>query len=187
MAARNPSPDKRFRISLLLDTYGELLTQKQRDFLRCHYEQDFSFGEIASDNGVSRQAIFDSVKHGEASLENYERVLGLVEGGKDAVASGGSDSGANAESAARLRAICSGLEAEQGDWAGANALAAELRSIAGGLESIGAAASGARQKSSVPAKPKPQPVSSSPAKSNAPKATAPRVSAVLIKSGPEVD
>jgi hypothetical protein len=65
----------------LLDAYGELLTEKQRDFLRRYYEEDFSFGEIAREASVSRQAVFDSVKHGEAALENYEHVLGLVGSG----------------------------------------------------------------------------------------------------------
>jgi predicted DNA-binding protein YlxM (UPF0122 family) len=79
MSPRVATAEKRLRISLLLDAYGELLTEKQRDFLRRYYEEDYSFGEIARDYSVSRQAIFDSVKHGEAALENYERVLGLVE------------------------------------------------------------------------------------------------------------
>ena len=73
--------DKRYRISLLLDAYGDLLTAKQRTFLRHYYEEDLSFGEIARDYGVSRQAIFDSVKHGEASLEEFEKVMRLVESG----------------------------------------------------------------------------------------------------------
>ncbi len=68
----------------MLDAYGELLTEKQRDFLRRYYEEDFSFGEIAREANVSRQAVFDSVKHGEAALENYEQVLGLVGGGEAA-------------------------------------------------------------------------------------------------------
>jgi predicted DNA-binding protein YlxM (UPF0122 family) len=72
---------KRFRISLLLDAYGELLTDKQQTFLRRYFEQDLSFGEIARDYGVSRQAIFDAVKHGEESLEKFERTLKLVESG----------------------------------------------------------------------------------------------------------
>lgn len=80
LSPRVANAEKRYRISLLLDAYGELLTDKQQDFLRRYYEEDFSFGEIAREYNVSRQAIFDSVKHGEAALENYERVLGLVEG-----------------------------------------------------------------------------------------------------------
>jgi predicted DNA-binding protein YlxM (UPF0122 family) len=81
MASQIVSVEKRFRMSLLLDTYGELLTDKQRNFMRRYYEEDQSFGEIAREFKVSRQAIFDSVKHGENSLEDYERVLGRVRGG----------------------------------------------------------------------------------------------------------
>lgn len=81
LSPRVANAEKRYRISLLLDAYGELLTEKQQDFLRRYYEEDFSFGEIAREYNVSRQAIFDSVKHGEAALENYERVLGLVGAG----------------------------------------------------------------------------------------------------------
>lgn len=78
MAPQAVPLEKRIRMSLLLDTYGELLTEKQQRFLRFYYEEDYSFGEIAREYSVTRQAIFDSVKHGEASLENYERVLGIV-------------------------------------------------------------------------------------------------------------
>lgn len=71
-------PDKIFRMSMLLDTYGPLLTDKQRRFMTLHYEQDLSFGEIAAQHGVSRQAIHDSVKHAEATLEDLESKLLLV-------------------------------------------------------------------------------------------------------------
>lgn len=81
MASQIVPAAKRYRISMLLDAYGELLTEKQRTFLRHYFEADLSFGEIAQEYGVSRQAIFDSVKHGEEALENFERVLRLVENG----------------------------------------------------------------------------------------------------------
>ena len=81
VASQVVSAEKRFRMSLLLDAYGELLTEKQRAFMKRYFEDDLSFGEIAREHGVSRQAIFDSVKHGEESLERLERVLSLVETG----------------------------------------------------------------------------------------------------------
>ncbi len=81
MASQVVSAQKRYRMSLLLDIYGELLTEKQRSFMQRYFEQDMSFGEIAREQGVSRQAIFDAVKHGEESLERFERVLKLVETG----------------------------------------------------------------------------------------------------------
>jgi DNA-binding CsgD family transcriptional regulator len=63
------------RVVRLLDLYGPLLTERQRHFLRLHYEGDLSFGEIASEEGISRQAVHDAVKNGEASLEDYEAKL----------------------------------------------------------------------------------------------------------------
>ena len=81
MASQIVPAAKRYRISLLLDAYGALLTEKQRTFLQQYFEEDLSFGEIAREYGVSRQAIFDSVKHGEEALERFERTLRLVENG----------------------------------------------------------------------------------------------------------
>ncbi len=66
------------RINLLMDIYGELLTEKQRRFVQLHYGEDLSFGEIAVQYKVSRQAIYDAVKHALANLEQYEVVLGLL-------------------------------------------------------------------------------------------------------------
>lgn len=79
MAKGETSPDKLFRMSMLLDTYGPLLTEKQREFMTLHYEQDLSFGEIAAMHKVSRQAIHDSVKHAEATLEELESKLLLID------------------------------------------------------------------------------------------------------------
>lgn len=70
------------RMGALMDIYGELLTERQRLFVKLHFEDDLSFGEIAADHQVSRQAVHDAVKHAEESLENYEAKLGLLEGGR---------------------------------------------------------------------------------------------------------
>jgi len=77
------------RINLLMDIYGDLLTDKQRRFVMLHYGEDLSFGEIAEEYNVSRQAIYDAVKHAMANLERYEKTLSLLdryeseEGGSD--------------------------------------------------------------------------------------------------------
>ena len=81
MSSQVVPAEKRYRISLLLDAYGNLLTKKQNTFLHHYYEEDLSFGEIAREYGVSRQAIFDSVKHGEEALERFEGALHLVQNG----------------------------------------------------------------------------------------------------------
>jgi uncharacterized protein len=66
------------RINLLLDFYESLLTDKQRSMLIYYYHDDFSLGEIASELGVSRQAVYDNLKRAESALEHYESKLRLL-------------------------------------------------------------------------------------------------------------
>ena len=69
--------DKKLETSDLLDIYGELLTEKQRDMLELYYNDDLSLAEIAEHYEISRQGVHDSIRRGEEALEEYERVLGL--------------------------------------------------------------------------------------------------------------
>ena len=71
--------DKIGKISLLLDFYGPLLTEKQLEYMSLYYHHDLSLSEIAEEKGVSRQAVFDLVKRGEKVLCEYEEKLGLVQ------------------------------------------------------------------------------------------------------------
>lgn len=77
-----PGPDalipRVVRIGELLDLYGDLLTEKQREFMKLHYADDLSLGEIAREYHVSRQAVHDAVKHAERTLEYYEAHLGYL-------------------------------------------------------------------------------------------------------------
>ena len=66
------------QIGNLLDYYGQLLTDRQREFIRLHYAEDMSYGEIGRLSNVSRQAVHDAVRHGVNSMKNYETKLGLV-------------------------------------------------------------------------------------------------------------
>lgn len=69
---------EKLRVVLLSDFYGNLLTEKQQKFLKLHYENDLSYGEIAERFGLTRQAVHDSVKSAELALERYEEKLGLL-------------------------------------------------------------------------------------------------------------
>ena len=64
--------------SLLLDFYGELLTEKQRRACELHWNEDLSLGEIAQQEGLSRQGVWDTLRRAEAALEEYEAKTGLV-------------------------------------------------------------------------------------------------------------
>lgn len=70
--------DKILQMSLLYDFYGQLLTKKQQEVLQLYYTHDLSLGEISEQLGVSRQAVYDTVKRTEKLLFEYEKKLGLV-------------------------------------------------------------------------------------------------------------
>ncbi len=63
---------------LLFDVYGCLLTDKQQQALALTYNEDYSLGEIAAMLGISRQAVFDSIRRGEELLQSYDEKLGLI-------------------------------------------------------------------------------------------------------------
>ena len=68
---------KNFEISFLLDFYGEMLTDKQREVVKLYYNQDLSLAEIAQHSGITRQGVRDSIKRAENQLIDYEERLRL--------------------------------------------------------------------------------------------------------------
>ncbi len=68
---------KNLEISILLDFYGEMLTEKQRNFLDLYYNEDLSLSEIAENEGITRQGVRDSIKRAEAQLFDMEGKLHL--------------------------------------------------------------------------------------------------------------
>ena len=65
-------------ITLLLDIYGGLLTEKQRDVLSLYYDEDLSLSEIADNEGITRQGVHDSIKRAEVQLVEIEEKLGFL-------------------------------------------------------------------------------------------------------------
>jgi predicted DNA-binding protein YlxM (UPF0122 family) len=63
----------------LYDFYGELLNEHQRKIYEDFVFNDLSLGEIADEEGISRQGVFDMVKRCTRTLEGYEGKLHLVE------------------------------------------------------------------------------------------------------------
>ena len=67
---------KDLEMGYLLDFYGEVLTEKQREMLRQYYNDDLSLSEIGENFGITRQGARDAIKHGEAALDELEAKLG---------------------------------------------------------------------------------------------------------------
>jgi predicted DNA-binding protein YlxM (UPF0122 family) len=71
------STRRRQRQLRLLDLYGSLLTEHQRRILHLAWELDWSYGEIAERERVSRTAVYDLIRRTTTNLDDYERKLGL--------------------------------------------------------------------------------------------------------------
>lgn len=68
-----------YKLSMLLDFYGQLLTENQFICLDLHCNQDLSMGEIAQELEISRQGVYDFIKKGRERLLEYEERLKLLE------------------------------------------------------------------------------------------------------------
>lgn len=65
-------------MTLLLDYYGDMLTERQRVCFDLRHNQDLSLGEIGEALGVSRQAVCDNLARSEALLRKMEENIGCV-------------------------------------------------------------------------------------------------------------
>ena len=70
--------EKNLSISLLLDFYGDVLSERQLEMLNMYYNEDCSLAEIAEDFSISRQGVRSVLKKGETILINMEEKLGLA-------------------------------------------------------------------------------------------------------------
>lgn len=71
--------DDKLKQTYLYDFYGELLNEHQRQIYEDFVFNDLSLGEIAAEEGISRQGVSDMIKRCGKKLENYETKLHLVE------------------------------------------------------------------------------------------------------------
>lgn len=69
---------KNLDYAMLLDFYGDLLTEKQRDIMQLYYYEDLSLSEIAENESISRQGVHDAIKHAEQYLDEFEEKVGFV-------------------------------------------------------------------------------------------------------------
>jgi len=68
---------KDMKVDYLLDFYGSLLSDKQREILEMYYQEDMSLAEIASVTNMTRQGVHDNIRRGEKEIISLEEKLKL--------------------------------------------------------------------------------------------------------------
>lgn len=71
--------EKNIKIPLLLDFYGDLLSETQRDYIDYYYNKDLSLSEISDNVGKSRQGILECIRRAESVLVNADEKLRLLD------------------------------------------------------------------------------------------------------------
>ena len=67
-----------YRMTMLYDFYGELLTDRQKEFFDLYYNEDLSLAEIAENAGISRQGVRDVIVRAEAAMQEVEDKTGII-------------------------------------------------------------------------------------------------------------
>ena len=67
-----------YRMTLLYDFYGDMLTDRQKEFYDLYYNEDLSLAEIAENYGITRQGVRDVIVRAEAILTELEDKTGII-------------------------------------------------------------------------------------------------------------
>ena len=67
-----------YRMAMLFDFYGDMLTDRQKEFYDLYYNEDLSLAEIAENYGITRQGVRDVIVRAEAAMQEIEDKTGLI-------------------------------------------------------------------------------------------------------------
>lgn len=70
--------NKSIHISMLLEMYGKLLTERQADIVDLYYNQNLSLAEIGEEFGITKQGVRKGLVEGESKLLDTEEKLGFL-------------------------------------------------------------------------------------------------------------
>ncbi len=67
-----------YRMALLFDFYGDVLTDRQKEFYDLYYNEDLSLAEIAENYGITRQGVRDVIVRAEGIMSELEDKTGII-------------------------------------------------------------------------------------------------------------
>ena len=71
--------EEKIEISILLNLYGNLLTETQKSYMDLYYNQDYSLSEIGDNENITRQAVRTILVKSKRKLREYEEKLKFME------------------------------------------------------------------------------------------------------------
>lgn len=69
--------EERVELSMLYDFYGALLKENQQRMFEACILDDYGYTEIAEEEGISRQGVYDAIKRARSNYGNMSRNLAL--------------------------------------------------------------------------------------------------------------
>ena len=67
-----------YRMALLFDFYGDMLTDRQKEFFDLYYNEDLSLAEIAENYDITRQGVRDVIVRAEGIMQELEDKTGII-------------------------------------------------------------------------------------------------------------
>lgn len=67
-----------YRMALLFDFFGDMLTDRQKEFYDLYYNEDLSLAEIAENYNITRQGVRDVIVRAEGILTELEDKTGII-------------------------------------------------------------------------------------------------------------
>ena len=67
-----------YRMAMLFDFFGDMLTERQKEVYDLYYNEDLSLSEISENLGISRQGVRDLIVRSERSLTELEDKTGII-------------------------------------------------------------------------------------------------------------
>ena len=72
------SEDEMLQMTLLLDFYSDILTERQQDSLDLYYNENWSLAEIGKKHNITRHGVFDNISRSREKLLKIEQKTGIV-------------------------------------------------------------------------------------------------------------